>query len=316
MNMDEFDNVFDDEFNDLGEDTPSQQQQEDTSDLTTEVLKIIGINDPQKIKFVDDTGAIVERSWDSLDREEQLNILVQKEQEPEQGALDDSEAELIKTIRESGMGVQEYLNSLQPEPPAKEYQVESLTDEDLYALDLIEKIGSDNITDEEIVQAVEQAKQNEDLFKKTVEGLRKEYIRLQEDKEAQLAYQQEAKREEEYQKFATSIQNEIKGLSSFAGKDLELSDDDIEDLSAFILDLDESGMSAFGKAMNDPALFTRAAFWILNEDKIVEELTKQIQASYTRGYEMAKKDLQGSKLVFSPTSKKTTTDDFIDDDDW
>nr|DAF44485.1 MAG TPA: hypothetical protein [Podoviridae sp. ct8Lf7] len=45
MNMDEFDNVFDDEFNDLGEDTPSQQQ-EDTSDLTTEVLKIIGINDP------------------------------------------------------------------------------------------------------------------------------------------------------------------------------------------------------------------------------------------------------------------------------
>lgn len=312
--MDEFDNVFDDEFNDLGEGTPSQQ--EDTSDLTTEVLKIIGINDPQKIKFVDDTGAIVERSWDSLDREEQLNILVQKEQEPEQGALDDSEAELIKTIRESGMCVQEYLNSLQPEPPAKEYQVESLTDEDLYALDLIEKIGSDNITDEEIVQAVEQAKQNEDLFKKTVEGLRKEYIRLQEDKEAQLAYQQEAKREEEYQKFATSIQNEIKGLSSFAGKDLELSDDDIEDLSAFILDLDESGISAFGKAMNDPALFTRAAFWILNEDKIVEELTKQIQASYTRGYEMAKKDLQGSKLVFSPTSKKTTTDDFIDDDDW
>lgn len=313
--MDEFDNVFDDEFDDLGEGTTSQQQ-EDTSDLTTEVLKIIGINDPQKIKFVDDTGAIVERSWDSLDREEQLNILVQKEQEPEQGALDDSEAELIKTIRESGMGVQEYLNSLQPEPPAKEYQVESLTDEDLYALDLIEKIGSDNITDEEIVQAVEQAKQNEDLFKKTVEGLRKEYIRLQEDKEAQLAYQQEAKREEEYQKFATSIQNEIKGLSSFAGKDLELSDDDIEDLSAFILDLDESGISAFGKAMNDPALFTRAAFWILNEDKIVEELTKQIQASYTRGYEMAKKDLQGSKLVFSPTSKKTTTDDFIDDDDW
>lgn len=312
--MDEFDNVFDDEFDDLGENTPPQK--EDTSDLTTEVLKIIGINDPQKIKFVDDAGAIVERSWDSLDREEQLNILVQKEQEPEQDALDDSETELIKTIRESGMSVQEYLNSLQPEPPAKEYQVESLTDEDLYALDLIEKIGSDNITDEEIVQAVEQAKQNEDLFKKTVEGLRKEYIRLQEDKEAQLAYQQEAKKEEEYQKFATSIQNEIKGLNSFAGRDLELSDDDIEDLSAFILDLDESGMSAFGKAMNDPALFTRAAFWILNEDKIVEELTKQIQASYTRGYEMAKKDLQGSKLVFSSTSKKAAADDFIDDDDW
>ena len=52
---------------------PSNTNNED--DFTTEVLKIRGINDPSKIKFEDQTGAVVERSWDELSREEQLNII-------------------------------------------------------------------------------------------------------------------------------------------------------------------------------------------------------------------------------------------------
>ena len=82
------------------------------------------------------------------------------------------------------------------------------------------------------------------------------------------------------------------------------------------------GLSAFGRAMNDPALFTKAAFWILNEDKIVEELNKQIQDNYRRGYEQAKLDLQGkpkAKLVVQTNplhKRKPQTDVFIDDEDW
>ena len=38
--------------------------------------------------------------------------------------------------------------------------------------------------------------------------------------------------------------------------------------------LDNNGVSAFGRALQDPALMTRAAFWLLNEQQIVEELTK------------------------------------------
>jgi len=52
---------------------------------------------------MDDSGAIVERSWDSLDKEEKLNILVQRESEED--SLNDSETELINTIRNSGMSV-------------------------------------------------------------------------------------------------------------------------------------------------------------------------------------------------------------------
>jgi hypothetical protein len=34
------------------------------------VLRIKGISDPSKIKFEDETGAVIERSWDTLTREE------------------------------------------------------------------------------------------------------------------------------------------------------------------------------------------------------------------------------------------------------
>lgn len=334
MNMENFDEVVfdDDEFEGdsfeqtkpedgegnqpSNDETPSGQQDED---LTTEVLRLRGITDPGKIKFEDETGTIVERAWDSLSREEQINILLN--QEPEQQAFNESELQLINTIRESGMTPEEYIQSLQPEiEQTKRYKVDDLSDEEVYALDLLHKIGSD-ISDEEINQALELAKQNEGLFKKTVEGLRREYIRLQEDEEAQIANEKAAKEEAAYNKFADSIKGQIKGLNSFAGQSLQLSDDDIEDLSSFMLDIDDQGLSAFGRAMNDPALFTKAAFWILNEDKIVEELNKQIQDNYRRGYEQAKADLQGKpkpKLVFNkPTSQKKTTDDvFIDDEDW
>ena len=94
------------------------------------------------------------------------------------------------------------------------------------------------------------------------------------DEEAQLANEQAAKQEAAYRQFATSITNEIRGLNSFAGQELELSDEDSEELAAFMLELDESGTSAFGRALQDPNLFTKAAFWLLNEEQIIEELSK------------------------------------------
>ena len=301
---------------------PAEQPVED-EDLTSKVLRLKGISDPDKIKFEDETGAIIERSWDTLSREEQLNILTSQEEQQELDLADD-EIELLNAIRNSGMSVNDYLNAMQvpQEPSIPSYKIDELSDEDVYALDLLEKVGADNITDEELEQAINNAKQNEALFKKTVEGLRKEYIRLQQDEEAQLANEQAAKQEAAYRQFATSITNEIRGLNSFAGQELELSDEDSEELAAFMLELDESGTSAFGRALQDPNLFTKAAFWLLNEEQIIEELSKQMQDNYKRGYEQAKADLQGGnkpKLVFNPKPQpKSQQQDhfFVDDDEW
>ena len=250
MIMENFDEAIfdDDEFleNDLEPQNPGDNQEpnnggseppvnEPEDDLTSEVLRLKGIADPNKIKFEDETGAIIERSWDNLTRAEQLNILASQE-EQDLGLYDD-EIELLNAIRNSGMSVSDYLDAIQTpqEAPVQSYKIDQLSDEDVYALDLLEKVGADNITDEELEQAINNAKQNEALFKKTVEGLRKEYIRLQQDEEAQLANEQAAKQEAAYRQFATSITNEIRGLNSFAGQELELSDEDSEELAAFML---------------------------------------------------------------------------------
>lgn len=287
-------------------------------DLTTEVLRLKGISDPNKIRFEDENGAVIERSWDSLSRTEQLNIL--SDQESEETSLADDEIDLINNIRNSGMSVNDYINSLQSvqeQPKQPSYKINELSDDEVFALDLLDKVGSENITDEEIEEAIANAKKNEKLFKKTVEGLRAEYIRLQKDEEAKAANEQAAKQQAAYNQFATSINREIQAFTSFGGQELELSSEDQEELAAFMLELDDNGVSAFGRALNNPKLFTKAAFWLLNEDKITEELTKQIQSEYKRGYEQAKRDLQGSRsrLVFSPKTKKNQ-DTFVDDEDW
>ena len=66
----------DDEFLDDGEiptnEDVIEDKQEDVNDydLTSEVLRLKGISDPNKIKFEDETGAIIERDWNSLSKSE------------------------------------------------------------------------------------------------------------------------------------------------------------------------------------------------------------------------------------------------------
>lgn len=327
MTMEDFDEVIfdDDEFLDEF-DAPVQQQEEEIveqeqpeeDDLTSEILRLKGISDPDKIKFEDESGAIVERSWNTLSKEEQINILAGNEPSDED-SLSNDEIELLNAIRDSGMSVNDYMRSLQPKETSKpRYKIDELSDDDLYVLDILEKVGGENISDEELSEALELAKKNEKLFQKTVEGLRTQYTQLEKDQEVREANERALQQQQAYDRFASSIMNEIRGLNSFAGQDLELSNEDVEELSAFMLDIDDNGMSPFGKAMQDPSLFTRAAFWLLNEDKIIEELTKQMQETYTRGYENAKKDMQGkSKLVFNkPVTKPKTDDWYADDDEW
>ncbi len=299
---------------------PSEGDQED--DLTTEVLKLRGINNPDKIKFEDESGAITERSWDSLTKEEQINILAdQREHQETNNDLAEDEIDLINAIRNSGMSVQDYMQTITPQinQPQDINQFDAMSDEDLYAFDILNKVGNDNITDEELDAALEAAKANETLFKKTVDGLRQQYNRLQEEQKQNIANQQQAAAQQRYQAFANVVNNQIDNFNSFAGQPIQLSNQDKDNLSEFMLALDEDGSSALGKALQDPRLLTKAAFWLLNEQELIAELQKQQQDAYTRGYNAGKGDiLNKSKFVFKPAKQTTSKKDesIWDSDDW
>lgn len=319
FDVDEFSESTEPSKEEQPQNTPPEENNED--DLTTEVLKLKGIEDPNKIMFQDESGAMVTRSWDSLTREEQINILgdvkEENQEKPEQFAED--ELNLIHTIRNSGMDVNQYLQTLTPQISQAQQtnSIENMTDEDLYAFDILNKVGTDNISDEELDQAVENAKANESLFKKTVEGLRAQYTKMYEEQQANITNQQQAIQQQKYQAFANAVNGQIDVFNNFAGQEIQLSNEDKDSLSEFMLTLDDDGTSALGRALQDPKLLTKAAFWLLNEDTITAELQKQVQDAYTRGFNAGKGDIiNKSKFVFKPKTTSKKTESMWDSDDW
>lgn len=326
MSMDNFDDYEEDEFAESSSSTPPADVQETPSegenedDLTSEVLRLKGIDNPNEIKFQDESGAIVNRSWDSLSREEQINILgdvKENTEEPEMFAED--ELNLIHAIRNSGMDVNSYMQSMVPQVQQSQDSnvIEGMSDEDLYAFDILNKVGNDNITDDELDQAIESAKSNEELFKKTVAGLRNQYNGMYQQKQAQVAAQAQQAKEQRYNAFANVVNSHIDNFSNFAGQPIVLSNDDKDLLSDFMLTLDDAGYSQLGHALQDPALLTKAAFWLLNEDNVAAELQRQVQDAYTRGFNAGKGDiLNKSKFVFQPKKSSKKSDPAWDSDDW
>lgn len=281
---------------------PTSVEPEGDFDLTKELLTLQGISDMNKIKFEDESGAVVEKSWDALSNNEKLMIL--SHQEDPDTSLDASEIELINQIRESGMTPDQYIQSLATvEQPAPTYEVDSMSDDELFCLDLLDKVGSDNITDEELQQALDNAKANENLFNKQVASLRVYYKDLEDKRVQQLELEKQEQAEQEFIEFSNKIVDSIRNFNALEDTPVELSMEEMDDLANYILTRDNSGYSEFGRMLNDPAQFTKAAFWMLKGPEILNEMQKQIKEAYLRGYNETHKP-RTQRVFTKPTSTK------------
>ena len=266
---------------------------DDNFDLTKELLNLQGITDINKIKFEDESGAVIEKPWSSLSNNEKIMIL--SHQEDPDTSLDNAEIELINQIRESGLTPDQFIQNLQeqakPQPEIK-YEVDNMSDDELFCLDLLDKIGSDNITDEELQQALDNAKANESLYNKQVASLRSYYKDLENKRLEQIELEKQEQAEYEFNTFANNIVNSIRNFNTFEDTPVELSNDDMEDLANYILTRDSSGYSEFGRLLNDPVQFTKAAFWMLKGPELLNEMQNQIKEAYLRGYNESNKSVK------------------------
>ena len=287
----------------LDTEEPVVSEPENDFDLAKELLTLQGISDMNKIKFEDESGAVVEKSWNSLSNNEKLMIL--SHQEDPDTSLDAAEIELINQIRESGLTPDQYIQSLQiPEPPVVTYEVDNMSDDELFCIDLLDKIGSDNISDEELQQALDSAKENPSLFSKQVASLRVYYKDLEDQKMRQEELDKQEAAEQEYNMFANNIVNSIRNFNAFEDTPVELSLEEMDDLANYILTRDASGYSEFGRLLNDPVQFTKAAFWMLKGPEILNEMQKQIKEAYLRGYNETHKPSATKKVFTKPSSSK------------
>lgn len=275
----------------------------DDFDLTKELLNLQGITDINKIKFEDESGAIVEKAWESLSNNEKLMIL--SHQEDPDTSLDDAEIELINQIRESGLNPDQYIqNLLKQEVPTPTYEVDKMSDDELFCLDLLDKIGSENISDEELQQALDNAKSNENLYSKQVASLRVYYKGLEENRQKELEKQKQEQAEYEFNVFSNNIVNSIRNFNLSEDIPVELSNEEMEDLANYILTRDASGYSEFGRLLNDPKEFTKAAFWTLKGQEILNEMQNQIKEAYLRGYNDSHKPSSNKKVFVKSSQHK------------
>lgn len=276
-----------------------QIKENEEEDALTRYLKDNGIADKTKIKFEDEEGNIEEKSWDDLTVDEQLNILRSNESET---GLDDSEIEFINFLREKELTPTQYQQALveqirqelQAQLPQQEqeeiqpnFTIDQYTDDELFILDLQSRI--EDITDEEIQQALINAKQNEDFYAKQMKGIRAEYQRLEtEQKERDEAIRQQ-EQQNAYIQYSNTINNQIANLSNIGDLDITMEPDDMDQLSNFILGQDENGEFHINKALQDPETMVKMAWFALHGEEIFNGLSQyynqQLVAAQRDGYQ-------------------------------
>ena len=290
---------------------PQNTEDNDKKDVLTEFLKFSGIKDPEHIKFEDEDGIIKEQSWNDLSFEEKMNILTTSYQQPERD-LDEDEIELVNELRRNNMtpeqyiqtirqqAAQDYADSLNANP---QYSIDDLSDDEIFMLDLQDKI--EDITDEEITSALAKAKEDP-LYEKKIAGMRKALKAQEEEYISQLQAEQELQQQEQFNQFKDSVVNSIQQFNKVGDLDINLDQEDMEDIAAFILDRDDTGMSYMGRALNNPQTLVEMAWWTLKgrdalnsiSEYFANEIKNVRQMSYQKGLEDGKKG--SSRVVYKP----------------
>ena len=257
LSPEEFEYSEEDEF-----ETEEKPKDESTDDYLTKFLKSRNI-DRNKIRFQNEDGTIEEVAFDDLEDEDKLAIL----SEQEEPLITDQEIEDINFLRDHDINLADFAK-LQREQAIKEYleqnstphyEVDSMTDDQLFVYDLINRYGEE-LTNDEIDAELERAKENEDLFTKKMNFLRNQY------KEQENASKQAAEAEEQ-QKYEAEKQELINSLTSAAHntteiQGVELEDTDRNEILDFLTKEDAQGRTEFSKLLSDPEAIFKMAWYM------------------------------------------------------
>ena len=275
-----------------------EQHNEESQDAIADYLKTIGIEDPEKIKFEDDKGNVSEKAWKDLTEEEKLGILQTpnvKQVDPTLAAnygLDESESALINYLRQNNISPDEYAESLreqgaQENQPEQIYQVDNLSDDELYLSDL--QLRTNNtMTNEELQHALENAKANPDSYNKIIQGLRNEYKILEDQQNQQKEAEIEANRQEQFNQFSNQILDSIDNFDSVGDLSVYMDNDEKNQLAEFILGNDGAGVNYLTKALNDPNALVAASWFLLHGQDMLSDIENYVGGEIKKAREAGK----------------------------
>lgn len=226
-------------------------------DVLTSFLGEYGLKDG-KVTYENEDGTTEEVNFNELDTDEKLNILKATIQDAiayySQKAVDDY-------IKENG-------------PLEKQYAIDDYSDDELYIADLKSKFS--DMTDEDIKANLETAKENEELFKKKVDIIRKQY-KAQEDEAEK---EKEKAQEEQFNSFKTSLESQLNDFNSISmdykdakSDSLQIEDSEKDEIYKYILNRDENGATQFFKDLNNPKTLVELAWFALYGKEAISDIT-------------------------------------------
>lgn len=302
--------------------TEEPRDESDEDDLITSYLKSHGIVDPKKIKFESEEGSMEEIDFNTLSKEDQLTML------KDLGSSDytDYERQVIDYLREVRMdlpsvikyfqdqAIQQFLTNNPDKVPQRTYKIDDYSDDELYIADL--KIKFPDFSDDELLDKLESAKMNSELFSKEVNALREYYKKDEETRDQEEREQAELAEQQQYEQLRNTLLNaanhfteirfDTSDTSDFDG--FEIEDSDRQRALDYLLALDSNNESQFDKDLSDPnALFALAYLRTSGRDLInqTSQYYKKLLADTRKDLAKAKKDLE--KYEKSDNSRRNVT---------
>jgi hypothetical protein len=285
---------------------------DDNESALISFLKSRGINDPDKLQFQNEDGSIEEISFDELSKEEQLQILNNIEAPLD---LSNDEINMLNFFRSNNITLDDYVNARvnqamqEANNTEQSLYIDQLNDQELFVLDL--KYKYPDLTDEELTTELENALEDEQLFEKKVNKLRRDYTELEQKQKAAEETERIAKAEQNYNQLVNSMVAEAQAVEDYHG--LILDDQDKDDVLKFLLQKDVNGNTEFYKLLSNPQALFKLAWFASKGDEAFETLHSYYKKEIDKVSRKKESSNQPStKVVKKRTSNKRGVEDTYD----
>lgn len=315
--LDDLLGVNDSEDVEIHDELPSVKDDDSPSktDVIDRFLRDRGIADPTKLKYENEYGHLEDVNFYELPVDEQLTILKGFADETN---LTEEESSVVNYMRQNNVSFQQILDNYANQQiqtyvaqnnNVREYAIDEYDDDELFVADL--KIKYPNFTDDELLDKLDTAKVNEELYSKEVSQLREYYKGLE---DAQLA-EQEMIRQSEMQAFENNVADVLDRFNAIPLDPsdvncdaLAIEESDKDRIAQYLFATDVNGQSQLVKDLSDPAALVELAFFRTQRDLLTNMANywKNVLKDERKQNAKLKKELESYKSKESTVVIKET----------
>ena len=238
--------------------------------------------------------------------------------------LTDDEMNTINFLRQNNVTMQDVIGYYQEQAvqeyiknsgtPTQQYSSDNYSDDEIYIADL--KLRYPDMSDDELLEELHAAKENETLFAKKIEVIRNGYKQAEESRKQAEAEEVKKAQEQYMQQFNEALDQFNYVPMDYKDPDggvFQVENSEKAAIWDYLFKQDVNGVTAFARDLNDPSRVVEMAHKMLFGSEAMSDLTrhfKQELKKVRRAYDTPKS--KSATTVVKPSSKQNTKSVFDD----